>query len=220
VAIGLTTLTGPGVASGWSPTRPVAGARADGSITGLSHRACVLWSRLSCNDFLMHRRAIARDDPTAAARATVGKGGRPVCCGRRGFWDGSQLRDGPVVAGPDVPLRRRHRPPGADETNTDLAKATATDGNTNDHDLGGSGAGAVAIGLTVGLGAPAWGFPGQLSLRPWPVSLPFPAPARQTVHAVVRLEIECAHQNAVGVADHVSQSRPTIPDGRISRVRF
>ena len=103
---------------------------------------------------------------------------------------------------------------------TDLAKATATDGNTNDHDLGGSGAGAVAIGLAVGLGAPAWGFPGQLSLRPWPVSLPFPAPARQTVHAVVRLEIECAHQNAVGVADHVSQSRPMIPDGRISRVRF
>jgi len=138
----------------------------------------------------MHRRAIARDDPTAAARATVGKGGRPVCCGRRGFWDGSQLRDGPVVAGPDGPLRRRHRPPGADETNTDLAKATATDGNTNDHDLGGSGAGAVAIGLAVGLGAPAWGFPGQLSLRPWPVSLPFPAPARQTVHAVVGLEID------------------------------
>src|SRR4029079_6167316 len=74
---------------------------------------------------------------------------RPVCCGRRGFWDGSQLRDGPVVAGPDGPLRRRHRPPGADGTNTDLAKATATDGNTNDHDLGGSGAGAVAIGLAV-----------------------------------------------------------------------
>jgi hypothetical protein len=135
VAIGLTTLTGPGVASGWSPTRPVAGARADGSITGLSHRACVLWSRLSCNDFLMHRRAIARDDPTAAADATVGKGGRPVCCGRSGFWDGSQLRDGRVVAGPDGPLRRRHRPPGADETNTELAKATATDGNTNDHEL-------------------------------------------------------------------------------------
>jgi len=58
----------------------------------------------------MHRRAIARDDPTAAARATVGKGGRPVCCGRRGFWDGSRLRDGPVAAGPDGPLRRRHRP--------------------------------------------------------------------------------------------------------------
>src|SRR6185312_11167750 len=86
---------------------------------------------------------------------------RPVCCGRRGFWDGSQLRDGPVVAGPDGPLRRRHRPPGADGTNTDLAKATATDGNTNDHDLGGSGAGAVAIGLAVGLGAPAWVSPGS-----------------------------------------------------------
>jgi hypothetical protein len=65
------------------------------------------------------------------------------------------------------------------------------------------------------------GFPrGQLSLRPWPVSLPFPAPARQTVHAVVGLEIECAHQNARGVTGHVSQSRPAIPDGRISRVRF
>ena len=172
-------------AGGWSPTRPRAGARADGLITGLSHRACVLRSRLSCNDFLMNRRVIARDDPTAAAGATVGQGW-PACLLRSArLWDGSQLRDGPVVAGPDGPLRRRHRPPGADETNTDLAKATATDGNTNDHDLGGSGAGAVAIGSAVGL-ALLPGFPrGQLSLRPWPVSLPFPAPARQTVHAVV-----------------------------------
>jgi hypothetical protein len=53
----------------------------------------------SCDDFVMHRRAVARDDPTAAARATVGKGGRPVCCGRRGFWDGSRLRDGPMRPG-------------------------------------------------------------------------------------------------------------------------
>ena len=80
--------------------------------------------------------------------------------------------------------------PGADDTNTEPAKVTTDDANTNDHDLGGSGAGAMAIGLAVGLGAPAWGFPGQLSLRPWPVSLPFPAPARQTVHAVVGLEID------------------------------
>ena len=134
MAIGLTTLTGPGVASGWSPTRPVAGAR-----RWLYHWAFTSCLRAlespSCNDFVMHRRAIARDDPTAAADATVGKGGRPVCCGRSGFWDGSQLRDGRVVAGPDGPLRRRHRPPGADETNTELAKATATDGNTNDHEL-------------------------------------------------------------------------------------
>ena len=190
MAIGLTTLTGPGVALA-AGAHPASCRRARRRANNWAlHRACVLRSRLSCNDFLMHRRVVARDDHTAAAGATVGKGGRPVCCGRRGFWDGSQLRDGPVVAGPDGPLRRRHRPPGADETNTDLAKATATDGNTNDHDLGGTGAGAVAIGLAVGLGAPAWGFPGQLSLRPWPVSLPFPAPARQTVHAVVGLEID------------------------------
>jgi hypothetical protein len=51
-------------------------ARADGFITGPSHRACMLWSRLSCNDFLIPRRVIARDDPTAATGATVGKGGR------------------------------------------------------------------------------------------------------------------------------------------------
>ena len=47
----------------------------------------------------------------------------------------------------------------------------------------------------------------------------FPSPF-QSVRAVVGLEIECAHQNAIGVTGHVSQSRPTIPDGRISRVRF
>ena len=136
MAIGLTTLTGPGVALA-AGAHPASCRRARRRANNWAlHRACVLRSRLSCNDFLMHRRVVARDDHTAAAGATVGKGGRPVCCGRRGFWDGSQLRDGPVVAGPDGPLRRRHRPPGADETNTDLAKATATDGNTNDHDLG------------------------------------------------------------------------------------
>lgn len=160
MAVGLTTLTGPGVALAAGAPPGLVPARAQ---TGLSLGFHIV---LACFGVafpamisMMNRRVIARDDPTAAAGATVGKGGRPVCCGRRGFWDGSQLRDGPVVAGPDGPLRRRHRPPGADETNTDLAKATATDGNTNDHDLGGSGAGAVAIGLAVGLGAPAWGFP-------------------------------------------------------------
>ncbi len=39
--------------------------------------------------------------------------------------------------------------------------------------------------LAVGSGAPAGVSRRQLSLQPWPVSLPFPAPARQTVHAVV-----------------------------------
>ena len=34
-------------------------------------------------------------------------------------------------------------------------------------------------------GAPAGVSPRQLSLQPWPVLLPFPAPARQTVHAVL-----------------------------------
>ena len=45
-------------------------------------------------------------------------------------------------------------------------------------------------------------------------------PPLQSVRAVVGLEIERAHQNAIGVTGHGSQSRPTIPDGRISRVRF
>ena len=65
------------------------------------------------------------------------------------------------------------------------APTSADTPNHPDHDLGGSGAGAVANGSAVGL-ALLPGFPrGQLSLQPWPVSLPFPAPARQTVHAVL-----------------------------------
>ncbi len=48
----------------------------------------------------------------------------------------------------------------------------------------------------------------------------FPVPARRTVRAVVGLEIERAHHHATGVIGHGSQSRPAIPDGRISRVRL
>src|SRR6185312_16100395 len=74
-------------------------------------------------------------------------------------------------------------------TPTEHALISENEPNRNlrseDHELGGSGAGAVANGSAVGL-ALLPEFPrGQLSLQPWPVSLPFPAPARHTVHAVL-----------------------------------
>jgi cytochrome bd ubiquinol oxidase subunit I len=48
VAVGLTTLTGPGIALAAGAPPGLVPARAQtGFITGLSHRACVLWSRLS-----------------------------------------------------------------------------------------------------------------------------------------------------------------------------
>src|SRR4029078_13703499 len=69
------------------------------------------------------------------------------------------------------------------------ASTSADTPETPNPELGGAGAGAVANGSAVGLGLLPEFPRGQLSLQPWPVSLPFPAPARQTVHAVVGLEI-------------------------------
>ena len=76
----------------------------------------------------------------------------------------------------------QHQPP---QMRSDQNKHTKSQPQHQDLNLGGSGAGAVANGSAVGL-ALLPEFPrGQLSLQPWPVSLPFPAPARQTVHAVL-----------------------------------
>ena len=85
------------------------------------------------------------------------------------------------------PRRPRHIQMSS-QTPNNAAVTASTSADTPQHDnpeLGGSGAGAVAIGLAVGLALLPGVSPGQLSLRPWPVSLPFPAPARQTVHAVL-----------------------------------
>src|SRR6185369_5264374 len=104
-------------------------------------------------------------------------------------------------------------PPGAENTNTEPANPTTDDGKTNDHELGGSGAGAVANGSAVGL-ALLPEFPrGQLSLQPWPVSLPFPAPARQTVHAV--LPHTAYRRSSPAAFDFPSPKRPGRDDDPI-----
>ena len=100
--------------------------------------------------------------------------------------------------------------------------APAAESNCPRTSGGGSGTGAVA--LIGGRSQSHWNR--TVSRRVvhlcgrGPIVTPFPAPARQSVHAVVGLEIERAHQHATGVTGHGSQSRPAIPDGRISRVRF